>query len=695
MISFFFSGDILATDTTAVEGSFRQSTLGTIHKKKPLPRIPASISNKTSNLTSERNKNVNAYQLNNMNNNGYVSVGPAWTTSSYIAHQFMTGGTAASVTTGNGADMNNNNNNQETMYLSESPTAITNFQQQQEQSINYEGQFLAENNFNNNNQNLLLTQSHNAMDYYADPYYSHQYGGYNFQPHFFGNGYYEQQQQQGSPNLTNEMKSTSIGNGWKTSTTSGNVPKNMVVRSDSLKIESTIPVPFSKGGQLPLDTLLEKPFEPNADEQKQHHALQKKISKQEIYTLEAPSSILLMKLNQSATAAVAANNALVRPDINNLYESGTETPSSSSSSDDNLSTPVSSVSSQSIHHVTEPPRLLGSQRYRHSMPLLTTRHEEESQNESEESEEVDVSFSAVEKYFQQQPNNASPVSSTRIPSPWGTASRSATMVRQNISRISTGSIPNMMSVQTVQVPDEVALPVDSTTTDNKAEQYFFNNEEEQQKKRNNKYSLSIASCSLIHIRSNTKLYRRMAIKTRNKETQMTYAKYLLQISKLYEKNNHTSISSLSTSKSSSSLPALSITGNISCTKKQQKSSASRAANVIESPAETRHRLLSEAGYWIEKLAKAGLPEALYIKGKWHLLGPQAEDCVMHGYDKVQEAKAFKCFLTASKAGWVDAHYELAHLWKKRKNYTKAIQCYEKGAKEKHTLSIYVSCCCCC
>lgn len=672
-MSFFFPGDLSATDTTTMEGSFRQSTLGTIHKKKPLPRIPASISNKTSNLTSERNKNANAslsFQPNvnmNQSNNGYVSVGPAWTTSSYIAHQFMTGPSAANVDINNGTDMNNNN--QETMYLSESPTAMTTFQPQQqpEQSINYEvaGQYHSENSVSfNNNQNLLLTQSHNALDYYADPYYSHQYGSnvvYNVQPHYFGNGYYEQQRYS---ELTNEMKATPISNGWKTSTTSGNVPKNMVVRSDSLKIESAIPVPFSKGGQLPLDTLLEKPFEPNADEQQQH-ALQKKVSKQEIYTFEAPSSILLMKLNQSAA------NASVRPGVNTLYESGSET----LSSDDNLSTPVSSVSSQFTNPILEPPRLLGDQRHRHSMPLLSTRHEEETQPEELE---VDVSFSAVEKYFQQ-PNNASPVSSTRIPSPWGTASRSATMVRQNISRISTGSIPNMMSVQTVQVPDEVALKVDSTDI-NKAEQYF---NEEEQKKRNNKYSLSIASCSLINIRSNTKLYRRMAIKTRNKETQMTYAKYLLQISKLYEKNNHTNIS-LSTSKSSSSLPSLSITGNIST-----KKSAS-AATVIESPAETRHRLLSEAGYWIEKLAKAGLPEALYIKGKWHLLGPQAEDCVMHGYEKVQEAKAFKCFLTASKAGWVDAHYELAHLWKKRKNYTKAIQCYEKGAKEKHTLSIYVS-----
>ncbi|KAL0577045.1 hypothetical protein ABG067_008867, partial [Albugo candida] len=78
--------------------------------------------------------------------------------------------------------------------------------------------------------------------------------------------------------------------GWKTST------KNMVVRSDSLKIESAMPVPFSKGGYLPLETHLEKPFEPSLDEQQQ---LKKKVSKQELYTFDAPSSILLMKLDAS------------------------------------------------------------------------------------------------------------------------------------------------------------------------------------------------------------------------------------------------------------------------------------------------------------------------------------------------------------------------------------------------------------
>ncbi|KAI7908092.1 uncharacterized protein BX663DRAFT_426006 [Cokeromyces recurvatus] len=161
----------------------------------------------------------------------------------------------------------------------------------------------------------------------------------------------------------------------------------------------------------------------------------------------------------------------------------------------------------------------------------------------------------------------------------------------------------------------------------------------------NEASLSIASCSLIQIQSNIKLYRRMALKTQNEDIQMTYAKYLLQIAKLYNKQGKT-------------------------------------------PEQTRHRLLSEAAYWIVRLAKAKKPEALFIKGRWCLLGPEAEECVIRGYEKTQENKAFKCFLSASKGGWTEAHYELAQLWKIRGKFAKAIQYYEKGAKENHTLSIY-------
>lgn len=525
------------------------STLGTIHKKKPLPKIPLIKASLTNLIIPEGE----ILSTTSINNNGFVSVGPSWTTNSTTtAGQFI---------------INNEINTTQEVYFTESPTSAV-----PQQPLNKR--------FSNN---LLLTQAHNEYYINVDPYYSRHHPSYT-------------QQQEISIGTNRDWK-TSLG------------PKN-ITRSDSLKIEITVPVPFSKAGHLPLETHLEKPYEPTSDD-----LLHRKVSKEELFNFDVPKSVLLQKLDQSCQ----------------LYNC------SSSSSSSNISTPQNSVSSVSF-----PPQLLGNQQHRHSMPLLHTHVQE------------DTSFSAAERYFQ--PNNdVSPISSSsRIPSPWGT-SRS-TIIKQNIHRISTGSIPNFMSVQTVQVPDEI-------TSSNKAEQYF--NEDDNR----GKYSLSIASCSLINLRSNTKLYRRMAIKTRNKETQMTYARYLLQISKLYEKNNTTVIPIASSS--SVSLPSL-------------------KKNTVESPAETRHRLLSEAGYWIERLAKAGHPEALFIKGRWHLLGPLAEDCTIQGYEKVHETKAFKCFLSASKAGWVDAHYELAHLWKKRGNNTKAIQCYERGAREKHTLSIYVS-----
>ncbi|KAI8336061.1 hypothetical protein EDC96DRAFT_450547 [Choanephora cucurbitarum] len=180
-------------------------------------------------------------------------------------------------------------------------------------------------------------------------------------------------------------------------------------------------------------------------------------------------------------------------------------------------------------------------------------------------------------------------------------------------------------------------------------------------------SLSIASYSLVQTKSNTKLYRRLAMKTKNHDIQMTFAKYLLQISKLYD--SKTNLYQLK----SQSEDDMVISDN----------------NSNETPAQIRNRLLKEAGFWIERLSKSHWPEALYIKGRWHLLGRlQAPECVLPGYDKPNESKAFKCFMIASKGGWAEAHYELANLWKKRGYFAKAVRSYEKGAKENHTPSIY-------
>ncbi|KAI7886967.1 HCP-like protein [Lichtheimia hyalospora FSU 10163] len=156
-----------------------------------------------------------------------------------------------------------------------------------------------------------------------------------------------------------------------------------------------------------------------------------------------------------------------------------------------------------------------------------------------------------------------------------------------------------------------------------------------------KSRLSIASFSLTHDKDAIKTYRRMASKTHNKAIQLTYAKYLLDVARLYKSNQS-----------------------------------------------TRERLLSEAGYWIERLAKAGLAEALFIKGKWHLQQPEIEECDPSYRNKPQPLKAYKCFQAAARAGWVDAYYELARYQKSRGEYTRAVDCYKLAASKGHTLATY-------
>jgi hypothetical protein len=687
-----------------------QSTpAGTVQKKKPLPKIP-----KSNNVSSDKKNST--LILSDDINKGYVITGPSWTTTQ--------------------------NNENDPDHFTESPRAIND-------TIQISNGYEIPRRFNESN-TMLLTQSHGLVDCYnnsADyrrsfymnqPHqqmyyhpYPHQQAYWNPQQYSNAGGYFQNQYNSMTSSLPSSTRGTEknivIGTNqeWKTSAKNNlGVVKQSIGRSDSLKIETYTmngPVHFPKTGYLPLETHLEKPYEPPTEEitnttanntlnKESTMMIHRKISKEQVF--EVPASVLLQKLNlyqqqqkqaeddvHAASANITATSlAPILSDPNSNSSSGTESGGS-------LSTPRSVSSFSYYHHPASAHPLQTStsasnlqiynqnmKKHSNSMPLLKGAA---CQTKLEEQEDPSASFSAAERFFQQ-PSSASPVS--RIPSPWGTSnSKRSSSDIQAISRISTGSIPNL-AVHTAQVPDEISLESSVEIkgqlkgSSSKAEQYFNvhkkpstgrSNKKKQDledhkgdlpfESSGSKYSLSIASCSLINIRSNTKLYRRMAIKTNNKEIQLTYAKYLLQISKLYDKKSvSTSASTITPTSSANPGP------------KQQQQHAQ------ETPAQTRHRLLSEAGYWIERLAKAGKPEALFIKGRWYLLGPQAEDCVLRGYEKVQEAKAFKCFLRASKAGWTEAHYELANLWKKRGHYSKAIQCYERGAKENHTLSIYVS-----
>ncbi|CEP18499.1 hypothetical protein [Parasitella parasitica] len=530
----------------------------------------------------------------------------------------------------------------------------------------------------------------------------------NYQPYYYYNSYNNQWLYQYNVIDSNQE--------WKASFKG---PVSTVNRSDSLKIEScSVSSLYHKSGKLPLEPHFEKPHEQTTESQQvcdNNTFLHRKISKEQVYSINAaaPTSLLLQKLNEfsnrAANLANSEENAIFSfedTQDENSYAASTVSGSGSSLS-----------SSSSVNCESNPPEALSKafyeppntfarssttcnslkpgtmrlQRHSTSMPLLTTQDRFSETQQLKDEEDASCSFYAAERYFDQ-PASASSVSTPRIPSPWGTSSSKCAFSviasddhnKDTVSRISTGSVPNL-AIYTAQVPDRISLESSIAneapeTNMSTAEQQFktsdivlsavptANLQEFFQGPSPGKYSLSIASCSLVTIRSNIKLYRRMAIKTGNRDTQLSYAKYLLQISKLYDKHN-------------TSKPVSMATNDANLT-------ASNKKRLQETPAQTRHRLLSEAGYWIERLAKAGEPEALFIQGRWYLLGPQAEDCVLKEYEKVQDAKAFRCFVKASKSGWTEAHYELAHLWKRRGNFAKAVQCYERGAREQHTLSIY-------
>jgi hypothetical protein len=153
---------------------------------------------------------------------------------------------------------------------------------------------------------------------------------------------------------------------------------------------------------------------------------------------------------------------------------------------------------------------------------------------------------------------------------------------------------------------------------------------------------SIASHSLTNDPSTVKTMRRMANLTKDFKTQMVYALYLLEVCQMHDKATGTT--------------------------------APKSA--------TRERLLKEAVYWIERLAKDRRGEACYIKGLWHEKG-------LHGY-KQSSDKAHKMYQTAAKTGHVKSKFKLAERHEKKGNTSKAVAYYKsatvKGGVEPNFVS---------
>ncbi|KAI9274673.1 hypothetical protein BDA99DRAFT_498207 [Phascolomyces articulosus] len=134
-----------------------------------------------------------------------------------------------------------------------------------------------------------------------------------------------------------------------------------------------------------------------------------------------------------------------------------------------------------------------------------------------------------------------------------------------------------------------------------------------------RFTCIVASYSLTHQKDAIKTYRRMAIKTKNKQVQLAYAKYLLDVARLYEEN-----------------------------------------------ASTRQRLLKEGKYWISRLAKKNIWEAVFLHGQHYL-------------EARQPSKATRCFEKAAQHGYSDAYFALAEQAEEQKDWTKALACYRSAA----------------
>ncbi|KAI7852058.1 hypothetical protein BDC45DRAFT_514212 [Circinella umbellata] len=134
-----------------------------------------------------------------------------------------------------------------------------------------------------------------------------------------------------------------------------------------------------------------------------------------------------------------------------------------------------------------------------------------------------------------------------------------------------------------------------------------------------RFSYIVASYSLTHQKDAVKTYRRMASKTKNKQVQLAYAKYLLDVARLYEENTT-----------------------------------------------TRQRLSNEGKYWISRLAKKKIWEAVFLNGKHYL-------------EANQHAKAIRCFEKAAKHGYSRAYLALAERAEEQNDWTKALACYRSAA----------------
>lgn len=232
----------------------------------------------------------------------------------------------------------------------------------------------------------------------------------------------------------------------------------------------------------------------------------------------------------------------------------------------------------------------------------------------------------------------------------------------------------------------------------------------QQQATNSRYAK--ASYSLTNNPEAIKLYRTMALKTKDPTVQLTYAKYLLEVANLYDEkkrpfrpnlslslplmkrswNRRDSTSSNRPSSIASSRRSSLDTHISSNTTNTNNFSSMRPESVLthsydeseEASKRKKRKMLEEEGVrWIKRLAKQHVGEAAYLLGLWY-------DHGMYGFRK-SSTKAIKFYEIAANEKVPEAMFAVGQYHERAQDYMTSFKLYEDAAGLGLVEALYVGC----
>ncbi|KAF1806371.1 ras family-domain-containing protein [Mucor lusitanicus] len=200
---------------------------------------------------------------------------------------------------------------------------------------------------------------------------------------------------------------------------------------------------------------------------------------------------------------------------------------------------------------------------------------------------------------------------------------------------------------------------------------------QQQQQSSSRYSK--ASYSLTNHPDAIKLYRTMALKTKDRTVQLTYAKYLLEVASLYDGQRRPFRPNLFSRPASISSRRSSMDTHISV---NTLNTMRRDSTLTQTPSfdegeeaaskRKKRKMLEEEGVrWIKKLAKEHVGEAAYLLALWFDRG-------MYGFRK-SATKALKFYEIAANEKVPEAMFAVGQYHEREQDYMTSFQLYEDAA----------------